>query len=159
MKIVAIDMDGTLLTSDNRLSHLQSDYLMQLSRREDIELVNCTGRPLAGINNFLPEELYRSVYKIALNGSLIVDKKDNLIDIKTVNHKLLNDIIDFVNENNLAFTVNDTYGFYGIKGYENDYVSYDLALNKMQLSSISIENVKKIETMTKCFYLWNRKNK
>ena len=71
IKMIGIDMDGTLLTTDKRLTAHTEDVLCQAIRK-GVEIVAATGRPHTGI----PEE-YREIpglhYAITANGARVVN--------------------------------------------------------------------------------------
>ena len=71
IKMIGIDMDGTLLTTDKRLTAHTKEVLCQ-AIRQGVEIVAATGRPHTGI----PEE-YREIpglhYAITANGARVVN--------------------------------------------------------------------------------------
>lgn len=71
IKMIGIDMDGTLLTTDKRLTEHTKEVLCQ-AIRQGVEIVAATGRPHTGI----PEE-YREIpglhYAITANGARVVN--------------------------------------------------------------------------------------
>ncbi|WBW98797.1 Cof-type HAD-IIB family hydrolase [Oceanirhabdus sp. W0125-5] len=76
-KMICLDMDGTLLTSDKRISEKNKEYLRRIKDRGVIIAV-CTGRLLISAKyfaNLIGEE----VDVIASNGALVIDKNDNEI--------------------------------------------------------------------------------
>ncbi len=71
IKLIALDLDGTLLDSQKRLSSKNADVLRECIRR-GIEIVPCTGRIWKGIPAFIRE--FPGVrYAITVNGAAIVD--------------------------------------------------------------------------------------
>ncbi|MGF7017717.1 Cof subfamily protein (haloacid dehalogenase superfamily) [Lachnospiraceae bacterium PF1-21] len=77
IKLVAFDLDGTLLTDDKQITEATWEALKELAKRE-VLLVPCTGRPLSGI----PEELVQFPgirYLISANGARVVDVKEKKV--------------------------------------------------------------------------------
>lgn len=71
IKLIALDLDGTLLNSQKRLSERNENALRECIRR-GIEIVPCTGRIWKGIPDFIRE--FSGVrYAITVNGAAIVD--------------------------------------------------------------------------------------
>lgn len=71
IKLIALDLDGTLLNSQKRLSKRNETALRECIRR-GIEIVPCTGRIWKGIPDFIRE--FSGVrYAITVNGAAIVD--------------------------------------------------------------------------------------
>lgn len=54
IKLIALDLDGTLLNSQKRLSERNENALRECIRR-GIEIVPCTGRIWRGIPDFIRE--------------------------------------------------------------------------------------------------------
>lgn len=77
IKLVAIDLDGTLLSDDKQLSLANIEAIQYLIDR-DIRVVLCTGRPYLAMKNFVPELGIDNPdeYIITFNGSL-VQRADN----------------------------------------------------------------------------------
>ncbi len=77
IKMVALDLDGTLLTSDKTISKINETILKQI-HDEGIKVVLCTGRPINAIWPYL-EQLGltgEDDYTITFNGALVVHNND-----------------------------------------------------------------------------------
>ena len=76
IKLVAIDLDGTLLDGKKQVSQKNKEVLAQ-AKAQGVKIVLCTGRPLRAIRPYLEElSLNESGdYSITFNGGL-VQKKD-----------------------------------------------------------------------------------
>ena len=75
IRMIGLDLDGTLLTRDKRLTKKNSDVLAQAARR-GIHIVPVTGRPLSGIPEAV-EALPFIRYVITSNGAVITDREKN----------------------------------------------------------------------------------
>ena len=70
-KIVATDLDGTLLNSQLMLSDKNRDALRRL-KKQGVHVVLCTGRPFHGMSYLIDEiGLDKDDYTISYNGSLV----------------------------------------------------------------------------------------
>lgn len=76
IKLIAIDIDGTLLNSHH---HLTDEVKIALKKAEEkgVKVVLCTGRPLTGVQDLIEElDLYsENDYVVTYNGSLIQKTK------------------------------------------------------------------------------------
>lgn len=71
--LVALDMDGTLLSNDKTLSEKNRDVLKQ-AIEQGIHIVPATGRPMSGLPKALLENVAIS-YAICSNGAAVMDLK------------------------------------------------------------------------------------
>ncbi|MHC5216987.1 Cof-type HAD-IIB family hydrolase [Enterococcus sp. LJL128] len=72
IKLIAIDLDGTLLNSQKQIS-AEDKKILQQAKAQGIKVVLCTGRPLAGIEIYLEELALTEPgdYSITFNGGLV----------------------------------------------------------------------------------------
>ena len=77
VKLIALDMDGTLLDSNKDLSERNLEAL-NLAIKQGIKIIPSTGRPASG----LPQKLLANPhirYSICSNGAAIIDLKDKVV--------------------------------------------------------------------------------
>ncbi|MGY0373104.1 sugar-phosphatase [Clostridium sp. JNZ J1-5] len=84
-KLIALDMDGTLLKEDKTISK-ENYEAIQSAREKGVKIVLTTGRPKKGIENYLEELdlVDDDEYCITYNGSLIENSKTGEILTKTL---------------------------------------------------------------------------
>ena len=85
IKLVAIDLDGTLLNSQKEIS-LRNKQALMAAKQAGVKVVICTGRPLAAIGPYL-EELglqEEGDYSITFNGGLVQKNDTGAIIEKTL---------------------------------------------------------------------------
>ncbi|WP_034550458.1 sugar-phosphatase [Carnobacterium funditum] len=72
IKLIAIDLDGTLLTKDRIISD-ENKQAIKKAKEQGIKVVLCTGRPLLGMIHYLEELGLRESgdYGITYNGGLV----------------------------------------------------------------------------------------
>lgn len=72
IKLIAIDLDGTLLTNEKTISERNKTALMK-AKEKGVKVVLCTGRPLVSVENYLQELdlLDAEDYSITYNGGLV----------------------------------------------------------------------------------------
>lgn len=149
MKLLAIDMDGTLLHDGNYVTQKQVDYLLNLIYRKEVKIVITTGRPLAGIKNLLPKEFYENVFRIALNGSLIQTPEDEILQISSLEHDEVLEILEYADSHETDVSILDEHKFYSLSKNITDLMSYDASLNKMIMEYYDITHINHLEYITK----------
>lgn len=82
IKVIATDMDGTLLGTDHKISTLNKETLLK-AQAKGIHLILASGRPLSGlIHQFEVMELnLENSSLLAFNGAIIVDAKTHEVHI------------------------------------------------------------------------------
>lgn len=107
IKLIAIDLDGTLLTDDKKIS-LRNKEALQKARQRGIKVVLCTGRPLAGITPYLEELEMQGPgdYSITFNGGL-VQKNDSgeIVAKAAMSYKDILDLVDLSQKLDLPLDV------------------------------------------------------
>ena len=92
IKLVASDMDGTLLGLDGRISEHNAQVIRELQNK-NVEFLICTGRSY--LDASLPlKEHNLSCPMICMNGSAIYDKAGQLVDKIPLTRKLLRFILE-----------------------------------------------------------------
>lgn len=81
IKLIALDLDGTLLTSDKRITEANKNAL-RAARQQGAYVVLTTGRPLQAIGTFLEELdlLGENQYSITFNGGLVQENTGRILD-------------------------------------------------------------------------------
>jgi hypothetical protein len=114
IKLIAIDMDGTLLNSQKEISDLDKKIL-QKAAKAGIKIVLCTGRPKSGITPYFDQlNLSDEEYVIGNNGCLTMTNKDwELLHTEGVDAEDLEDLeallADFPQLNLVLFTPEANY--------------------------------------------------
>ena len=76
-KLIAIDLDGTLLNSYGEISE-ENKKAIKKAREKGIEVVLASGRMASSIKSFA-NEIGANNYVIAGNGALVIDVQNNEI--------------------------------------------------------------------------------
>lgn len=100
-KLIALDMDGTLLKNDKTISS-QNLNAIKAAVAKGIHVVLCTGRPLNGIKKYIDELNFSegTHYIICLNGALVQDTNNSIICSLTL------DLDDYYKIHNLSKDLN-----------------------------------------------------
>ena len=85
IKLIALDLDGTLLTTDKKLTE-RTKATLKAAREQGVKVVLPTGRPLKAMDFFLKElgtDGHEDEYTITFNGGLVQKNTGEILD-KTV---------------------------------------------------------------------------
>ncbi|MBZ2106211.1 HAD-IIB family hydrolase, partial [Streptococcus mitis] len=85
IKLIALDLDGTLQTTDKKLTH-RTKATLKAAREQGVKVVLTTGRPLKAMDFFLKElgtDGHDDEYTITFNGGLVQKNTGEILD-KTV---------------------------------------------------------------------------
>ena len=103
-KMIAIDLDGTLLNSYGQISEKNKE-LLNKAMQKDINVVIASGRSTNSVKN-IANELGINSYIICGNGSLIYDlKKDEIIYDKFIDKKKVLQIIKICESNSIYYNI------------------------------------------------------
>lgn len=103
-KLIAIDLDGTLLNSYGVVSETNKSALMK-ARKEGAEIVIASGRSTNSVKN-IANDLGICNYIICGNGSLIYDlQKDDIIYDKFIDKKKALQIIEICEQNSIYYNI------------------------------------------------------
>ncbi|BBM40596.1 cof family hydrolase [Leptotrichia shahii] len=146
IKLIAIDMDGTLLNEKKHIDKAQKEAIHE-AIEAGIKIVLCTGRPLYGILPFYEElglsELDSEGYVILNNGCSIHKTKDwKLIDQVNFTSDDIEYLYKFSESYDINFTlVNDTY-YFNIGRKPTDELIKDAGFVFSNITDISLEEAK-----------------
>lgn len=103
-KLIAIDLDGTLLNSYGQISEKNKQALKE-AQSKGSEIVLASGRSSNSVKNFA-SEIGNNKYIICGNGSLIYDlQKEEIIYDKFIDKKKALQIIEICEENSIYYNV------------------------------------------------------
>ncbi len=103
-KLIAIDLDGTLLNSYGQISEKNKETL-QKAQESGIEIVLASGRSSSSVKNFA-NDIGNNHYIICGNGSLIYDlQKEEIIYDKFIEKKKALQIIEICEANSIYYNV------------------------------------------------------
>lgn len=147
IKLIALDMDGTLLDSSKTISAANKLALQQAAQL-GIQIVLCTGRPKSGIQPYVDElALPMDDYVIGNNGCFILHSKDwqvvhqTGIEIEQLDY-LASLLEDFPSLNLVLFTLDANY----VIGQEvNAAARHDAQVEFSTLYHVELEAFKVLE--------------
>ncbi|WP_160687804.1 sugar-phosphatase [Clostridium sp. C2-6-12] len=111
-KLIALDMDGTLLTSDKKVSE-KTEAAIKAAEAKGVKIVLASGRPLIGIKRYLEElELTKGEdYVLSFNGGLVQNTNTaeivSKVSLKGADLKYIYEISKELNINIHAFSAKE----------------------------------------------------
>ena len=93
-KLIALDMDGTLLNTEKKISENTKKALKE-AEAKGVKVVLASGRPLSGITRYLEElDLFKGDdYVLSFNGGIVINSKTEitlfikfLLSVKKIKH-------------------------------------------------------------------------
>ena len=146
IKLIAIDMDGTLLNEKKHIDKAQKEAIHE-AIEAGIKIVLCTGRPLYGILPFYKElglhELDLEGYVILNNGCSIYKTKNwELIDWAEITPDDIDYLYKFSEEYNINFTLVDDTHYFNIGRKPTDELIMDAKFVFSDITEISLEEAK-----------------
>lgn len=144
IKLIAIDMDGTLLNSQKELPVENIEALRQ-AVAQGVQVVLCTGRPKPGVVSFV-EQLglnQEDQYAILDNGCTVYRTKDwSLISYKDLTPDEMAQAVDFaVDYPEISVTFFDADNYFIIGQEIPEIVAYDAGLVFKTPTPITLEEV------------------
>ncbi|TGA98174.1 HAD family phosphatase [Sporolactobacillus shoreae] len=141
MDALVLDLDGTLLNSDKKVSGRNLRALKEVIKR-DIPMIIATARPPRSVKQMLPEEIRSSAFMVYYNGALIDGKSLNIHYHFSIDSKISTDIIKYLIETEPQHCLS-------IEAEDHWYSYQDLDFTKtMQITSnpekITLKALKKI---------------
>lgn len=149
-KLVAIDMDGTLLKEDKTISE-RTKKAIQSARKKGVTVVLATGRPIEGVSKYLEElDMYRdNDFVLSYNGALIQKTKSResvaKVALNGSDLHYLRKLSDNLGVNIHAFSEKDGL----ITPKNSKYTEVEAKINNIEIKEINIDNISDDEVMIK----------
>ncbi|AXI10509.1 sugar-phosphatase [Oceanobacillus sp. 143] len=142
-KLIAIDMDGTLLNDSHEVPE-DVKLTLEEAKRQGIKIVLCSGRPIGGMRNYI-EALNLDEdgdYAIAYNGAFVQDTHTNdVVAQLSLGHD------DLVKLHNISVELNSPMHFFDVNGLYtpnaniSEYTVLESYLNKIPLAYRQVSDV------------------
>lgn len=161
-KLVAIDMDGTLLNSENEISE-RTRLAIENARKQGTHIVIATGRILKSALHYA-ESLGLRNPLIACNGAIVVDEFQKVIYEKHIEKKNVIEIINLAQSEGVYFHFYDQSSFYSDKRVEEVLKFYNEGSKTMDIGLNIFKDTKEIIDMKdlnvyKFIFIDNNKDK
>lgn len=152
-KLVALDMDGTLLKEDKTISKENLEAIKK-ARENGVKVVLATGRPTKGIEKYLKQLdlLNDDDYAVACNGAVIQNTKTGKIIAKNIMNlndlKYLYSLSKKLNVNIHIITLSSC-----ITPKRNKYSEFEAAMNDIPLEIVDFDNIDQDTTIVKVMFI------
>lgn len=141
-KLVAIDMDGTLLNNNNEVSE-RTRKAIDKAKEKGVHIVISTGRVLKSAL-YYGKSLNLRAPIIACNGAIIADESDNIIYKNSIDKNLIKSIIDIAKERNIYYHFYDESRFYSHVKVEEVLKFYNEGNKENSIDIKVFENIEEI---------------
>ena len=144
IKLVAIDMDGTLLDSNKKIPRENIEAIQKVART-GVKIVLCTGRPKSGIIPYFEQlGLTDEEYIIMNNGCTVYNTKSwQLLDYAQISNKELDALNQSIETHSQVFlTLTSEESYYVVGNQVPDLVEYDAGLVFDTAKAISLSDLK-----------------
>lgn len=153
IKLIAVDLDGTLLNDKQEIS-VKTKQALQKASRMGIKIVPCSGRPFPGIKEYLDELDLKdpNQYVVAFNGALVLNSEGRPIVEELLDY---NDFIFFEKiaqqlKANFHIEVRDK--FITIDHFINYYLSRESWLTRMPIKVCDLGDIEEDIKFTKAMF-------
>ncbi|MBE6050401.1 MAG: sugar-phosphatase [Clostridium sp.] len=153
-KIIALDMDGTLLNDEKIITEKTKNALMK-AREKGVKVVLASGRPVDGLKKYLKELnlIDNDEYVLSFNGGLVqrTGNEDVIFEVGLTGKDLhyLNDISSELNVNIHAFSPNRGL----ITPKISKYTEVEANLNDIDINVIDFSEVGEDEHIVKVMFI------
>ncbi|MBU3126903.1 sugar-phosphatase [Clostridium tagluense] len=152
-KLIAIDMDGTLLSDEKKISPANYEAIQQ-ARENGVKVVIASGRPLVGFKKYLEQLnlVSEDDYAVAFNGALVQSSQGGEIISKTTltlqDYKDLYELSKELNVNIHALTETSV-----ISPKDTIYTRGEAEMNGISNEIIAVEDVAVDTTIVKVMFV------
>ncbi|WP_249870529.1 sugar-phosphatase [Oceanobacillus saliphilus] len=159
-KLIAIDMDGTLLNDRHEVTEDVKNVLDE-AKRQGIKIVLCSGRPIGGMRSYikalnLDEE---GDFVIAYNGAFVQDTHTNKVVAQiSLGHDDLVKLHELSIELNTPMHFFDVEGLYTPNADISEYTVLESYLNKIPLSYRQVSDIPTNLSIPKIMFIDNPEN-
>ncbi|MBN2221828.1 MAG: sugar-phosphatase [Vallitaleaceae bacterium] len=152
-KLIALDMDGTLLNEDKTISNRTKEAIRELKSKGK-KVVLATGRPIHGVKRYVKElDLFdHDDYIVTFNGALVQSTTTNEI---LLNHPLSLDAYYELYElsKELSVHIHALTDTSVITPKDNPYTQIEAEINQIPLIEQSVESVSKDTLIVKIMFI------
>ncbi|MGX7418534.1 Cof-type HAD-IIB family hydrolase [Carnobacterium gallinarum] len=155
IKLIAIDIDGTLLTSEHQLSE-NVCLAIQAAKNQGVKIVLCTGRPIVGVMPYLEKLGLREATDIAItqNGALVQETaSEKVLSHLTIELNQLKKIEQFAKNQKAQLTFFDDQHMYSLHPEPSQLVLDDAKILHTDLRQVTREELTEEMLLTKAMFL------
>ncbi|MDU4859424.1 MAG: sugar-phosphatase [Terrisporobacter othiniensis] len=150
-KLIALDIDGTLINSSHQLTEGVKKSIKK-AKEKGVKVVLCTGRPLKGVEKFIDELSLKEEgdYAATFNGALVQDTfTENPVSHLTLKYEDLVDLYNLSLEVGSRSHFYDTKTIYTFNKDISDYTVFECHLTGVHLNVTTLDEAPKDIAMSK----------
>lgn len=136
IKLVAIDMDGTLLNNKNEITE-KTKQILKKATSEGVKIVVTTGRVLKSAL-YYSKHLDLDSYVVACNGGIIVDKNTNVLSKRPISKHKMMEIMEVGKDYSVYFHFYNEDSFFTNKYVKEVSEYYSNASGKLKGQDIDV---------------------
>lgn len=139
-KLIAVDMDGTLLKEDKTISYKTHDAVMK-AKEKGVKIVLATGRPLEGITDYLNYLGLNSDedYVVTFNGAVVQSAKKRVISEILMSGAELKDLYSLSKKLKVHIHAFSPEGC--ITPQNSKYTQTEAFFNHIAINTVSFDNI------------------
>ncbi|RWZ58749.1 HAD family phosphatase [Halobacillus fulvus] len=124
IKLIALDLDGTLVNPDGIVSK-ENEEAVKEAKSRGIHVVLSTGRSLSRCRD-IAESLGRSSYIVTINGGEIYNHEFDLVDQTTLEHRHIQRLWELKREHGLYYWSSTVQGLYNsVNPFDKEIEEYE----------------------------------
>lgn len=154
IKLIAIDIDGTLVNSKKQITPRVKKAILA-AKKQGIKIVICTGRPITGAQQYLDElglNHQDDEYVVSFNGAVAESTNGTLLFKRGVNYEDYVDLETISRKLNLHFHAVGLDRIYTANRDLGHYTIYNSRIVKLEVSYRTPEELRNIPII-KCMYV------
>lgn len=138
-KLIAIDMDGTLLDSENNVSNRTKQAIIK-AKEKDVHIVIATGRILKSALHYSKKlDLKNPI--VASNGGIMIDEDANVIYKKPLDKQAIREVVDCADKENIYCHLYDESRFYSSRKVQDVLDFYSEGSGSMKIDLELFEEI------------------
>ena len=138
IKLIAADLDGTLLNNKKEIGSYTKEILNKLINDYKIELVLSSGRGFDGVKKY-NDILGNNNYSIVMNGSNIIDSNGNILYRKRLEEDISKKVIELAKKYDVCLHFFDDLNY--IVSKDDFYIKSYIQIEKTREITVGIENI------------------
>ena len=149
IKLIAVDIDGTLLNDQGQILPATIQAVQQAAAAGQ-KIVLCTGRPLCGVTDYLKQLglwQHADQYVISYNGSLIQTTTQTTLMSHQLQFSDYLDLLEFAHQNQAAFSLLTPACMYVTPGDQNSVILKEAAMVKIELQTRTLAEMRALPNL------------
>lgn len=139
IRLIASDLDGTLLNDEHKISEYNKKIISEV-RKKGIKFILSTGRPTSAASKFL-DDLNIETDMISFNGAMITDRSGKILYEDNLESDIGKELIDIAKKYKVYYQ-----GFLGerwnISDSKSEWLNFYISIAQINNYNVGFENIK-----------------